>query len=95
MEIRDQGTRDIFDGLDSKAAGKKLPRDLWPNARRKLDWVRRAQSLNDLKFPPANRLEALKADRKGQHSLRVNQQFRICFRWMEGEAREVEIVDYH
>lgn len=95
MEIKDPATRDIFEGTDSKAARKTLPRDLWPNARRKLDWVRSAQTLNDLRFLPANRLEALKGDRNGQHSLRINQQFRICFRWTEGEAKDVEIVDYH
>lgn len=51
--------------------------------------------LSDLRVPPANRLEALKADRRGQHSIRINDQWRICFRWNEGDALEVEIVDYH
>jgi proteic killer suppression protein len=54
-----------------------------------------AKSLDELRVPPGNRLEALKGDRKGQHSVRINDQWRICFRWMDGEAWDVEIVDYH
>ncbi len=57
--------------------------------------LHRAIDLNDLRVPPANRLEALKGNRKGQHSIRVNDQFRICFRWLDGDAFDVEIVDYH
>ena len=64
-------------------------------ARRKLFYLNHARSLQDLLVPPGNRLEALKADRKGQHSIRVNDQWRICFRWQEGHAYDVEIVDYH
>ena len=64
-------------------------------ARRKLLYLNQARSLQDLRVPPGNRLEALKADRKGQHSIRVNDQWRICFRWQEGHAYDVEIVDYH
>ena len=64
-------------------------------ARRKLLYLHRAQTLRDLKAPPGNRLEALKGDRKGQHSIRINDQWRICFRWLEGHAYDVEIVDYH
>jgi len=64
-------------------------------ARRKLQVMDRTRHLNDLRQPYGNRLEALKGDRKGQHSIRVNDQFRICFRWHEGDAYEVEIVDYH
>jgi proteic killer suppression protein len=65
------------------------------SARRKLLYLGRAQTLRDLMAPPGNRLEALKGDRKGQHSIRVNDQWRICFRWSEGHAYDVEIVDYH
>jgi proteic killer suppression protein len=64
-------------------------------ARRKLLYLNQARSLHDLLVPPGNRLEALKGDRKGQHSIRVNEQWRICFRWSDGHAYDVEIVDYH
>ena len=64
-------------------------------ARRKLLYLSQARSLHDLLVPPGNRLEALKGDRKGQHSIRVNDQWRICFRWSGGYAHDVEIIDYH
>jgi len=64
-------------------------------ARRKLLYLNRARTLDDLRQPPGNRLEALKDDRKGQHSIRVNDQWRICFKWADGDVFNVEIVDYH
>ena len=64
-------------------------------ARRKLLYLNQARTLQDLMVPPGNRLEALRGDRKGQHSIRVNDQWRICFRWLEGHAFDVEIIDYH
>jgi proteic killer suppression protein len=64
-------------------------------ARRKLLYLHQARRLDDLRVPPANRLEALKGRRKGQHSIRINDQWRVCFRWKRGDAYEVEIVDYH
>lgn len=64
-------------------------------ARRKLLYLAQARVLRDLMVPPGNRLEALKGDRKGQHSIRINDQWRICFRWSDGHVYEVEIVDYH
>jgi proteic killer suppression protein len=64
-------------------------------ARRKLLLLHTARTLNDLRVPPGNRLEALKGDRRGQHSIRINGQWRICFRWENGDAWDVEIVDYH
>lgn len=64
-------------------------------ARRKLLYLSQARSLQDLLVPPGNRLEALKGDRKGQHSIRINDQWRICFRWLDGHAYGVDIVDYH
>ena len=64
-------------------------------ARRKLLYLSQARSLRDLLVPPGNMLEALKHDRKGQHSIRINDQWRICFRWVDGHAYDVEIVDYH
>lgn len=91
----DQGTADVYAGHDTKAARKACPVDLWSVAQRKLDYVRKARQLKDLLAPPGNRLEALKGDRKGQHSIRINQQYRICFRWEQDVADDVEIVDYH
>jgi proteic killer suppression protein len=64
-------------------------------ARRKLEMIHAAEKLDDLRNPPGNRLEVLKGDRAGQFSIRINDQFRICFRWIEGAAEDVEIVDYH
>src|ERR1035438_3131217 len=64
-------------------------------ARRKLLYLNAAKKLGDLGVPPGNQLEALKGDRKGQHSIRINSQWRVCFRWVNGEALDVEIVDYH
>jgi proteic killer suppression protein len=64
-------------------------------ARRKLLWLHAAKQLSDLAKPPGNRLEALRGDRAGQHSIRINDQWRLCFRWKDGDAYEVEIVDYH
>lgn len=65
------------------------------SARRQLLYLHQTRTLQDLRVPPGNRLEALKADRKGQYSIRINDQWRICFRWFDGNAYEVEIVDYH
>ena len=90
-----KGPEDIYDGVDSRGAKKRCPKTLWPIARRKMDQVNRASDLNDLSVPPGNRLERLKGDRKGQSSIRINQQYRICFRWENGDAYEVEIADYH
>lgn len=64
-------------------------------ARRKLLYLNQARVIRDLLVPPGNRLEALRGDRKGQHSIRINEQWRICFRWLDGHAYDVEIVDYH
>ncbi len=74
---------------------KKLPTDIQPIAFRKLRMLTRSSTLDDLRIPPANRLEALSGSRKGQHSIRINQQWRICFLWKDGNAHQVEIVDYH
>jgi proteic killer suppression protein len=74
---------------------RKLPRDIQQIALRKLFMLDKAQTLNDLRIPPANRLEALKNDRKGQHSIRINDQWRICFVWTKNGPDAVEIVDYH
>lgn len=81
----------IWDGRRSR----RLPGDVQPAALRKLRLLNAAQSLADLRVPPANRLEALRGDRGGHHSIRINDQWRICFIWREGHAHEVEIVDDH
>ena len=74
---------------------RRLPPDIQPVALRKLRMLNQARSLADLRLPPGNRLEALKADRQGQYSIRINQRWRVCFRWYDGAAEDVEIVDYH
>jgi len=93
--FRDRGTEAVFDGADTRLARRTCPLDLWPAARRKLDQVNRAQVLTDLGVPPGNRLERLRGDRAGQHSIRINDQYRVCFRWEAEGAYEVEIADYH
>ena len=91
----DAGTEAIFDGTNSREARRICPRNLWRVASRKLDLLDSAESLDDLKSPPGNRLEALSADRRGQFSIRINQQYRICFVWAAEGPDDVEIVDYH
>ena len=89
--FRDKETETIWDGRRSR----RLPGDIQVVALRKLRLLNAAQNLADLRVPPANRLEALRGDRAGQHSIRINDQWRICFIWREGHAHEAEIVDYH
>ena len=89
------GTEDIFYGRNSKDARKTCPRELWRVAVRKLDELDSVERLDELSIPPGNRLEALLGQRKGQHSIRVNDQFRICFAWTNDGPSAVEIVDYH
>jgi len=93
--FRDRGTEDIFEGRDSKSARKSCPADLTRVARRKLDQLNQAVALSDLRAPPGNKLQRLKGDREGQYSVRINDQWRVCFRWIESRAADVEIVDYH
>jgi toxin HigB-1 len=93
--FRDTATEDLFYGRDSKAARRRLPIALWSLASRKLDAVDQADALGDLRLPPGNRLEALRGHRAGQHSIRINEQCRICFVWSEGGADDVEVADYH
>jgi len=73
----------------------KLPQNIQRVARKKLAILDAAPRLNDLRIPPGNQLESLKGDRKGQHSVRINDQWRICFKWSDGDAKDVEITDYH
>lgn len=93
--FKDQASADIFNGVDSKLARKACPQILWRAAARKLDLLDSATQLEDLKVPPGNRLEALMGSRKGQNSIRINEQYRICFRWTDAGVEDVEIVDYH
>ena len=95
VSFANQATEDIYDGKNSAEARRILPRNLWNIAVRKLDQIDASVSLDDLRVPPGNRLEALKADRIGQYSIRINNQYRICFVWNETDASQVEIVDYH
>lgn len=95
VSFKNQATEDIFDSKNSKAARKLCPPNLWSTARRKLDQLNAVTFLEELTIPPGNRLEVLKGDRKGQHSIRINQQYRICFTWTQPEVRDVEIVDHH
>lgn len=95
QSFRNSGTEDIFNGRNSKAARDTCPQQLWKLATRKLDQIDSAANLNDLKVPPGNRLEALKGDRSGQYSIRINEKFRVCFQWTDQGAANVEIVDYH
>jgi len=81
--------------LWNSGKSRRIPANIRSSALKKLLLLRRALQLSDLEAPPGNRLEALRGDRKGQHSIRVNDQFRICFVWSEGNAYDVEIVDYH
>ena len=90
----DQATEKVFYGEDVPAS-RRLPRVLWPVIRRKLDALNAASSLNDLRVPPGNRLESLRGDRKGHHSIRVNERLRITFRFESGHAWEVRCEDYH
>ena len=91
LSFRDTETAHIGSGERSR----RLPSDIQNVALRKLRWLNRARMLDDLRMPPGNRLEALKGNRSGQHSIRINDQWRICFIWIAGGPRDVEIVDYH
>ena len=91
----DRGTEDVFDGEDSHAARKACPRSLWSVARRKLDQLNRVQDVVELAVPLGNRFERLKGKRLGQCSIRINEQYRLCLRWENGYADDVEITDYH
>jgi toxin HigB-1 len=90
-----QGTQDIFNGVNTKAARNPCPESLWKIAARKLDLLDSAEILSDLRVPPGNLLERLTGDREGQHSIRINDRYRICFVWTTNGPDQVAIVDYH
>ncbi len=93
--FHDAATEDLFNGASTKRARKRLPQQLWPVARRKLDYLNAAADLGDLRSPPGNKLEALRGDRDGQHSIRINDQYRLCFVWTDAGPARVEVTDYH
>ena len=89
--FKDEETAKLF----RRQFSRKLPQDMQRSARRKLELLDGADTLQDLRIPPANHLEKLSGDREGQYSIRINDQWRICFEWRESDAYNVEIVDYH
>lgn len=95
VSFRDAGTEDVFNGRNTKAGRKTCPSELLPIAQRKLDLLDSAVDLTDLRAPPGNMLKKLEGDRDGQHSIRINRQYRICFVWTEAGPSHVEITDYH
>ena len=92
--LADDTTQDIWNGVNSKAA-RRISRELWPNVRRKLDQIDAVTSLDDLKVPPGNRLHSPGGDMRGLHAVRVNDQYRIVFRFEGGDAFDVRSTDYH
>ena len=92
--LADDTTLDIWNGVNSKAA-RRIPRELWSNVRRKLDQIDALTTLDDLKVPPGNRLRPLGGAMRGLHALRVNDQYRIVFRFEGGDAFDVRCTDYH
>jgi proteic killer suppression protein len=95
VSFKDEGTQDIFLQLDTRAARKTCPQQMWSVAHQRLDALDRARVVEQLLRPPGNRLKRLKGDRWGAYSIRIDNQYRLCFRWGATGPEEVEIVDYH
>lgn len=95
LSFKDKATEDIFNGVNSKLARKACPQTLWRVASRKLDQLDSVQNVEELKVPPGNRFELLSGDREGSYSIRINEQYRVCFFWEELGPDKVEITDYH
>jgi toxin HigB-1 len=95
VSFKDKASEDIFNGIGSRVARKACPQALWRGVTRKLDQLDSVESLDEMKVPPGNGLEALSGDRKGQYSIRINKQYRICFKWGESGPEDVEVTDYH
>ena len=91
----DKGIEDIFNRKKTKEARRVCPENIWRVAQRKLDQLNTVSSLSSLRIPPGNEFEALKRERIGQHSIRINRQFRVCFVWTDEGPERVEINDYH
>ena len=95
QSFADTGSEDVFNGHNTHAARKACPQTLWSVAARKFDQLDSVEMLGELRIPPGNRLEELVGNRRGQYSIRINQRYRICFKWTESGPSDVEIVDYH
>lgn len=95
VSFKDQATEDIYNGVGSKLARKACPQTIWRIAARKFDQLDSVVALEELRIPPGNRLEALSGNRKGEFSIRINEQYRICFKWDESGPYDVEVTDYH
>jgi len=95
VRFADKGTEDAYKGVESRAARRAVPAQIKIVALRRLQQLDQAQQLSDLAVPPGNRLEALSGTRTGQYSIRINHQYRVCFRWTNRGAEGVEITDYH
>lgn len=95
QSFHDAGTADVYDGVDSRAARRTCPQSIWRIATRKLSQLHAVVRLEALQIPPGNQLEALRGGPRGQHSIRINERYRVCFVWTEPGPERVEIVDYH
>jgi proteic killer suppression protein len=95
QDFKTKGTEDVFNGISSREARQTCPNVLWRVAARKLDQLDSVEMLNELLIPPGNRLEQLSGKHDGQYSIRINDQYRICFLWTVSGPDQVEIVDYH
>ena len=95
LSFKNKGTEDIFNGKNTKEARKLCPHSLWSIVSRKLDQLDSIQILEELRVPPGNMFESLKGNRKEEYSIRINNQYRICFKWSETGPNSVEITDYH
>jgi toxin HigB-1 len=94
LSLRVRASTDVYNGVNSRNA-LTVPRSIWKTAGRKLDMLNAAKDLQDLQAPPGNHLELLKGSWAGHHSIRINDQYRIVFKWVAGNAKDVVIVDYH
>ncbi len=94
VSFANKGTEDVYDGVGSPSARRTCPSSLWPVARRNMDQLESAVSLDDLKAPPGNRLERLRDDRRGQYSIRIHERYWVCLRWTSQGPDHVEVVDY-
>jgi proteic killer suppression protein len=95
QKFKTKGTEDIFNGVNSREARRTCPETLWRVGARKLDQLDSVEIVNELRIPPGNRLEELTGNRAGQYSIRINDQYRICFSWSVSGPDQVEIADYH
>ena len=95
VDFYNQGTEDVYNGVNSRQARKTLPVELRRIALRKIYFLENAVDLEDLRMPPGNHLEVLRGERRGQYAIRINDRYRICFVWSEMGPKRVEIVDYH